>query len=424
MQPSYFATYTAILQSELVPALGCTEPIAVAYAGAKARQVLGREPEKMIVSCSGNIIKNVKGVVVPNSGGMKGIEAAAILGALGGDAQSELKVLESINEGHIARTKELIPAGFCEVALIKDVANLYIVVREEAAGHYAQVTIVNRHTLITRIEKDGEVLYSQEAESQGKAYDPACLNVRDILTYANEVDLAGVKPLLEGQLRMNSAIAQEGIDNPYGAQVGRTLLQAYGDNVRTRARAMAAAGSDARMGGCAMPVVINSGSGNQGMTVSLPVLVFAKDLGVSEEKLYRALLLSNLIAVHLKKYIGSLSAFCGAVSAACGAGAAITYLHAGSYDDIASTIVNTLANVGGIVCDGAKPSCASKIASAVDAAILAHYMGSHNRRFAPGEGIVKEDLETTIRSMGYIGRVGMRETDEEILNVMIDRAQY
>ena len=425
MDQKIYLAYTRILESELVPALGCTEPIAIAYGAAKARQVLGQEPEHMEIRCSGNIIKNVKGVVVPNSGGMIGIEAAAALGALGGDADRELEVLESVRPEHIARAQAYIASGACRVRLVKDVENLYIVTHVEAGGHTAEVTIVNRHTLITRIVRDGETIYENEIHEtlSDSTDDKALLNVRDILEYADTVDLDTVRPTLERQIELNTAISAEGLEHVYGAQVGRTLLQVYGDNVRTRARAKPAAGSDARMGGCALPVVINSGSGNQGLTVSLPVVEFARDLCVSHEKLLRALLVSNLVAVHLKKYIGSLSAFCGAVSAACGAGAAITYLYGGGYDDVGSTIVNTLATVGGIVCDGAKSSCASKIASAVDAAILAHYMGSYNRVFRAGEGLVKEDVEKTIRSMGYIGRVGMKETDEEILSVMIDEVE-
>ena len=296
-------------------------------------------------------------------------------------------------------------------------------VHDKYAGeHSAEVTIVNRHTLISRIVKDGEVLYQIAAHEDSPEYvDKSVLNVKDILEFADTVRIEDVKDILDRQITMNSAISDEGLNHPYGAQVGRTLLNDYGNDVKIRARARAAAGSDARMSGCSLPVVINSGSGNQGMTVSLPVIEFAKEWNVSQDKLYRALVVSNLIAVHQKKYIGSLSAYCGAVSAGCGAGAAITYLSGGSYEDVSLTIVNTIGNVGGIVCDGAKSSCAAKIASAVDAAILAHYMGQHHRSFQPGEGIVREDVEDTIKSMGYIGRVGMKDTDTEILNIMIDR---
>ncbi len=422
MKNENYATFVRILEHELIPALGCTEPIAIAYAAAKAREVLETEPEHIEIQCSGNIIKNVKGVTVPNSGGLVGIEAAAILGALCGSADTQLEVLGAVTPEGIERCKALVKEKMCSVSLVKDVENLYIVAVLSAGGHEARVSVVNRHTLITRIEKDGEVLYTHDvAAMQQRTEDYSGLNVASAIDFADNVDIEDIRPIISRQIEMNSAIAREGITGSYGARVGYTLMQVFGDNVRTRACAMAAAGSDARMGGCALPVVINSGSGNQGMTVSLPVIEYAKDLNVSEEKLYRALVLSNLIAIHLKKYIGSLSAFCGAVSAASAAGAGISYLFGGGYEEIGYTIVNTLGNVGGIVCDGAKASCAAKIASAVHAAIVSHYMGSHERVFRAGEGFIKEDLESTIRSMGYIGRVGMKETDEEILNIMIDK---
>jgi L-cysteine desulfidase len=422
MEKQLYDNYVKILKNELVPALGCTEPIAIAYAAAKAREVLGCFPEQVEMRCSGNIIKNVMGVTVPNSGGLKGIDVAATLGIVGGDASRELEVLESVSQADIEKTKALTAAGYCTCTLQEDVENLYIVATVRAEGHYAQVTIINRHTYITRIVKDDEVLYEAAcSEASGDYVDKSLLNVKDILHFADTVAIEDVKEVLDRQIEMNSAIADEGLIHPYGAQIGRTLLEVYGDDVKIRAKARAAAGSDARMGGCSMPVVINSGSGNQGMTVSLPVIEFAKALFCSQEQLYRALVVSNLVAIHQKKYIGSLSAYCGAVSAACGSGAAITYLYGGDYDAISATIVNTIGNVGGIVCDGAKSSCAAKIASAVDAAIMGHFLGQKKRGFQPGEGIVQEDVEGTIRSMGYIGRVGMKDTDKQILNIMIDQ---
>lgn len=422
MDTKLYNNYVKILQNELVPALGCTEPIAIAYAAAKARAVLGQFPESIEMCCSGNIIKNVKGVTVPNSGGLKGIDVAATLGVVGGDADRELEVLEHILPEHIEKTKELVNAGFCSCSLQEGVENLYIVAKVTCKDHYAEVTIINRHTLITKIVRDGEILFEHAVNEASPDYvDKSLLNVKDILEFANTVNIEDVREPLERQIKMNTAIAKEGLEHAYGAEVGRTLLEVYGDDVKFRARAKAAAGSDARMGGCSLPVVINSGSGNQGMTVSLPVIEFAKELNVSEDKLYRALVVSNLISIHQKKYIGSLSAYCGAVSAACGSGAAITYLYGGDYDEISLTIVNTIANVGGIVCDGAKPSCAAKISSAVEAAILAHKLAKKQLSFKPGEGIVKGDVEETIRSVGYIGRVGMKNTDIEILNIMIDK---
>lgn len=422
MEKELYNKYVNILKHELVPALGCTEPIAIAYAAAKARDVLGRFPESVEMRCSGNIIKNVKGVTVPNSRGLKGIDAAAVLGVTGGDAHRELEVLESVTEADIAKTRELLGRGFCTCSLIGQVENLYIVAKVVAGDEYAEVTIINRHTLITRIVKNGQVLFAMDAAEDSPGHvDKSCLNVKDILEFANQLNIEDVKEVLERQIQLNSAIAEEGLRHEYGVQVGRTLLNVYGNDVKTRARARAAAGSDARMGGCSLPVVINSGSGNQGMTVSLPVIEYARELNVGEEMLYRALVVSNLISIHQKKYIGNLSAYCGAVSAACGSGSGITYLYGGNYEDISFTITNTIANVGGIVCDGAKPSCAAKIASAVDAAILARHLGMAHRAFQPGEGIVKEHVEDTIKSMGYIGRVGMRETDTEILNIMIEK---
>ena len=416
-----------LLYSELVPALGCTEPIAIAYAAAKARQVLGMMPEHIDICCSGNIIKNVKGVLVPNSGGMKGVGAAAVLGVVGGNADLALEVLSEVTDAHIAETKNLLENGFFSCQLQEGVANLYIVATVTADGHTASVTIVNRHTMIAEMTRDGQVIYqlSQYAEAQKEKEQskPWTLTMEGILDFANTAELEAVRPLLVSQIEMNTAIAREGLSNVYGAQVGRTLLDCYPEDVRTRARAYAAAGSDARMGGCSLPVVINSGSGNQGMTVSLPVLQYAEKWGISDEKKYRALLISNLTAIHLKHYIGSLSAFCGAITAACAAGAAITYMAGGTFTQICNTIINTLANVGGVVCDGAKASCAAKIASAVDAAILGHQMSMMGRSFPGGDGIIQDNIEDTIKSIGYVGRVGMKETDIEILNIMMDHVE-
>ncbi|MDO4273125.1 MAG: L-serine ammonia-lyase, iron-sulfur-dependent, subunit alpha [Eubacteriales bacterium] len=423
MDSALYANYLNILKHELVPALGCTEPIAIAYASAKATKVLGEFPDTIEMSCSGNIIKNVKGVTVPNSGGLKGIDVAAVLGAVGGNADKALEVLESITPEHIERTKELVDKGMCSCSLVEGVANLYIVAKVIKGSHYAEVTIVNQHTNITKMVKDGEVLLDQpvEAESEDAGVDKSQLTVRDILDFADHVKMEDIEEVIGRQVQMNTAISQEGLDNNYGAQIGKTLMHVWGKGITTRACARAAAGSDARMGGCSMPVVINSGSGNQGMTVSLPVIAYAEEWEVSREKMFRSLVVSNLIAIHQKYYIGSLSAYCGAVSAACGAGAGITYMYGGNYQQVSLTIINTLGNVGGIVCDGAKPSCAAKIASSVDAALMAFHLSIQNKSFLPGEGIIKGDVEETIKSMGYIGRVGMRATDTEILNVMIDR---
>ena len=408
------------LERELIPALGCTEPIAIAYAAAKARQVLGEMPRGIRLRCSGNIIKNVRGVAVPNAGGLRGVEAAAILGAVGGDADRELEVLQAVTPRHLELTRQLLEEHFCTCSLQENVANLYIVAEVFSEGHTASVTIINRHTLITRIEKDGRELFRQDPVTQkSDDTDWSGWSVAAIVEFAETVDISRVRALLDGQIDLNGTISNAGLRRPFGAQIGLTLLDVCEDTVWTRAKARAAAGSDARMGGCSLPVVINSGSGNQGITVSLPVMEYAAELKVPREKLYRALIISNLISIFQKHYIGSLSAFCGAVTAAAGCGAAITWLHGGTLENICDTIANTVANVGGMVCDGAKASCAAKIASAVDAAIMAHHLSMRGLHFQPGEGIIQDDPQKTIRSLGYIGRVGMRSTDAEILNLML-----
>lgn len=418
-----YNNYIAILKSELVPALGCTEPIAVAYAAAKAADTLGRMPERAEAWCSGNIIKNVKGVTVPNTGNQKGVNAAAIAGILSGKADAGLEVLEGMSSEKIAGIRELLQRDFCTTHLAQGVENLYIDVKVFAGEQSAEVCIKTTHTNIVKIIKNGAVLFEKPEQAQDSNLlqgDRSLMNVKDILEFADTVNLDDVSHILADQIQMNTAISKEGLCHQYGVNVGKTMLQCYGYDVKVRAAAKAAAGSDARMSGCSMPVVINSGSGNQGITASLPVIEYANELKVTKEKMYRALVVSNLVAIHQKTAIGRLSAYCGAVSAACGSGAGITYLCGGDYDDVSRTIINTIANVGGIVCDGAKPSCAAKIAASVDAAILAHHLSFEGKAFASGEGIVKDDVEETIRSVGRMGRDGMKSTDVEILNIMID----
>ena len=422
MDSALYANYLNILKQELVPALGCTEPIAIAYAAAKAHQVLGEFPDSVNMSLSGNIIKNVKGVTVPNSGGLKGIDVAAILGIVGGNADKALEVLSEITEDDIARTRELVKQHVCSCSLVEGVDNLYITAKVIKGDHFASVTIEHQHTNITRIEKDGEVILDNPYQAECKTViDKSKLTVKDILDFADQVRIEDVQPIIDRQIKLNSAIAQEGLDNNYGAQIGKTLMHVWGKSVTTRACARAAAGSDARMGGCSMPVVINSGSGNQGMTVSLPVIVFADEWEVSHEKLCRSLVVSNLIAIHQKYYIGSLSAYCGAVSAGAGAGAGIAYLCGGGFKEIAHTVVNSLAIVSGIVCDGAKASCAAKIASAVEAGILGYNMYIRGQQFYGGDGIVTKGVEETLQNVGRLGKEGMKETDKEILRIMLER---
>lgn len=430
MNRKIYNEYVTILESELVPALGCTEPIALAYAAAKAKEVLGKMPDHITMRCSGNIIKNVKGVKVPNSGGMKGVEAAAVLGITGGDPSQALEVLEHVTDREIDEAEKLLKAGFCDCVLKDDVANLYIeayAVCKKTEKSEALVVIEDEHTNITHIEKDGQVLFHKEkkeyCQEREKTPDKSLLNLEDIITFANEVQITDVEKVLGRQIKYNTRIAEEGLRNPWGAQVGRVVLEEFGEDVKWRAVAKASAGSDARMSGCALPVIINSGSGNQGMTCSLPVIEFGKELKKSKEEIYRALCVSNLVALNQKKYIGSLSAYCGAVCAAAGAGAGITYLCGGTLEQIENTVVNTIADAGGIVCDGAKPSCAAKISTALQVAILSHKMAMRGLTFARGEGLVMDCPEDTIKAVGYVGRAGMKQTDVEILNLMIGKTK-
>lgn len=414
-----YDNYLKILSSELIPAMGCTEPIAIAYAAAKLKEVLGMMPEFMTVSCSGNIIKNVKGVVVPNSGGLRGVEAAAILGAFAGNAELELEVISQVSEQERLEAKKLYEKGICRCCLVTEEENLYINISGKAGDDHASVMIKGTHNHIAQIVKNGEVLFEQAEIVKEEKGDKSLLNVRDILHFANDVSITDVKELLDRQIEFNSAISAEGLSHNWGAEVGKTLYESEGDSLRTKIKAAAAAGSDARMSGCSLPVVINSGSGNQGITVSMPVIVYAEEIGADEEMLYRALVVSNLISVHQKRYIGNLSAYCGAVSAGTAAVCGIAYLDGADYDVIGRIIINALGNVGGIICDGAKASCAAKIASAVEAGLLAYEMAKNGRTFAFGEGLVEGDYEQTIRNIGRMGREGMKATDEEILHIMI-----
>ncbi len=419
-----YKTYVEILKRELVCAMGCTEPIAIAYCAAVARKALGTLPSEIDVAASGNIIKNVKSVIVPNTGGLRGIEAAAAIGALAGDAEAGLQVVSHVAQEEIAALPGYMGQTAFSVSAAESEFLLDIEVTVRANDHFATVRAVQEHTNIVLVETDAGVLFSKDPdEDTGKdegAPDYTLLNVADICEFADTCELDDVKPVLERQLSCNCAIAEEGLRGNYGAGIGKVLLTAYGDDVRTRARAYAAAASDARMNGCDLPVVINSGSGNQGITASLPVYVYAKELGVSEEKLFRALLVSNLVTLHEKAGIGRLSAYCGAVSAGAGAGAGIAYLHGGGCREISHTIVNALAVTSGIVCDGAKSSCAAKIAMAVEAGILGFEMYSCGKQFYGGDGLVAKGVENSIANFSRLGRVGMRETDKEIIRMMTE----
>lgn len=424
--------YIAILREELVPAMGCTEPIAVAFAAAKARETLGTMPDAIEVFCSANIVKNVKSVTVPNTGGLRGIDAAAIAGTISNQPEKKLEVLQPLTDRDRAEIARLLTARYCAAHLAEGIEGLFIDARaylKNESGKVWQssrVVIEKTHTGITRIEKNGEVIFSIENLSRWESYisadrhEYALLNVRDILAFAESVDLAEVSDVIRNQISMNSAISDEGLRNDYGVSVGKTLLKYRTNDVMLRARAKAAAGSDARMAGCAMPVVINSGSGNQGLTVSLPVIEYAKELGKDETTLIRALVISNLVALEQKEYIGKLSSYCGAVSAAVGSAAAIAWLEGASYEQIAATITNGIATADGIICDGAKSSCAAKIATALEAALTGMEIGvQEGKSYQNGEGLVGADVEETIRNIGVVGSVGMKPTDVEIIKLML-----
>lgn len=422
MAQRYFEAYTKLLEKELIPALGCTEPIALAYAAAKARKLLGSVPEHILVRCSGNVIKNVKSVKVPFAEDMYGIEASVLLGALGGNADQGLEVLTDISKDVVEQSRALLGTGFCQVEYLSSKAPLHIIVQLTGGGKTVSIELRDGHTNIVRIVENGIETFradSHAADEEGNdSYYPQ-FSLEKILKYADEVEMDKVYPIIRPQIRYNMQIAEEGLRHFYGANVGKTILNVTGDSVEGRAQAYAAAGSDARMGGCTMPVVINSGSGNQGMAVSLPVIQYAGYYHKSEERTVRALLVSNLVAIYQKSQLGTLSAFCGAVCAATGSGAGIAYLMGENQKTIATTIVNTLANVGGILCDGAKASCAAKIAAGVNAAILGYHMAINNNSFHSGDGLVKETTDNTFRAMMTVGREGMRRTDEVILEVMM-----
>lgn len=413
--------YLAILSEELVPAMGCTEPIALAYAAALARKTLGAIPEHVALKVSANIIKNVKSVVVPNTGNLRGIEAAAAAGIIAGNADRELEVLSEVTEEQIREISKYLGRTPITIETSDSGYIFDIQVLLTAQQHRAFVQIAGNHTNVIRIEKDDTALFSKTYIQSGETHqtDRSVLNVEDIITFADTVSIENVKPILDRQITCNTAIAREGLQGNWGASVGKVLLTAYGDAVQNRAKAMAAAGSDARMSGCELPVVINSGSGNQGLTASLPVIVYAEYLKAFQEQLYRALVVSNLVTIHLKTGIGCLSAYCGATSAGCGAGAGITYLYGGKSREISHTIVNAVAINSGMICDGAKASCAAKIASAVEAGLLGMQMQMQGTEFMDGDGIVVKGVENTINNVGRLARIGMAETDKEIIQIMV-----
>ncbi|MDD6159948.1 MAG: L-serine ammonia-lyase, iron-sulfur-dependent, subunit alpha [Oscillospiraceae bacterium] len=417
-----YQTYVRILKRELVPAMGCTEPIAIAFCAAKARAVLGQLPDRIHIEASGNIIKNVKSVIVPNTDGRSGIAAAAAIGVLGGDEEALLEVISRVPDSVRAALGDYLNKTEITVTPAESDCLLDITVHVYAGDASAAVRVANEHTNLVYIGKDGKVLLEKEVVEQTEEDVPDydLLNVNDILEFASVCDLDDVRDTLRRQIEMNTAISDEGLKHNYGANIGKVLLSAYGGDVRNRAKARAAAGSDARMNGCELPVVINSGSGNQGITASVPVIEYARELNCGEDTLYRALIISNLVTLQEKNGIGRLSAYCGAVSAGAGTGAGIAYLCGGGKDEIAHTIVNALAITSGIVCDGAKSSCAAKIAAAVDAGILGYEMYRQGQQFYAGDGLVLKGVDNTIRNFGRLGKVGMRETDREIIRMMTE----
>ncbi len=424
MDKTLYKNYIQILKEELVVAMGCTEPIAIAYVGAKAREILGKKPEKVIVNCSGNIIKNVKCVTVPNTNGLVGIEASAITGILAGDSTKDLEVISNVDKKYLDEIKNLLNTDYCTVKLLETPITLHIVMEVFAGDDKASVEIKQAHTNITKITKNDEIVFKQEEDEDkylGVFVDRSILNVKDIYDFANNVNIDDVKCILDNQIEKNLAISKEGLKGTYGLGIGKVLLNSYSDNIDSKIKAYTSAASEARMGGSPMPVVTNSGSGNQGITVSIPLILYANEKNIEKEKLYRALVLSNLLAIHQKTLIGRLSAFCGAVSASCASGAGITYLAGGSIEQIEDTITNTLANISGIVCDGAKISCGAKIASSLDGALLGHHLAMANQSYKPNTGIIKDTIEKTINAVGHIGKDGMKQTDTEILNIILDK---
>ena len=420
MNAGLYEAYLRLLRQELVPAMGCTEPIAVAYAAAMAAKELPARPEKIHICVSSNIIKNVKSVIVPNTDGLHGLEAAAAAGIVAGQPDKKLLVISQVTP---EQKKEI--ARYLQEAEFRvvesDSGELFdIRIELEAQGHQSLCRIAGEHTNVVRIERDNTSAYENEINAAAKdEADKDLLTIEDIVEFADTVAIEDVKKILDRQIRCNMEIAQEGMTNNYGARIGQVLLQVRGDDVVTKAKAMAAAASDARMGGCEKPVVINSGSGNQGITASVPVVIYAEHLGASEEQLYRALTVSNLVTLHLKSGIGPLSAYCGATSAGCGAAAGITYLYGGRFKEIAHTVVNGLAINSGVICDGAKASCAAKIASSVEAGLLGMEMYRQGSQFYGGDGIVSKGVENTIRNVSQVASQGMRKTDAEIIKIML-----
>ena len=412
--------FLSILKEELIPAMGCTEPIALAYAAARGRDTLGVDPQQITARCSGNIIKNVRCVRIPNSGGLTGIEAACALGALAGDSTRHMEVLEGVTPDGLASTLSFLKEQRCKVEFLESAIPLHFIIELDGEGHHVEVEVRYSHQNIVRITHDGEnLLWVEDLREITEVADRSGLSIENIYTFAEEIDIEAIRPYTQQQIDCNMAIAARGMQGDYGIGIGTAILDTYSNSVYAKMRAYAAAASEARMDGCDMPVIITSGSGNQGITSTVPVIVYAREKQIPEERMMRSLVFSSLLTVFQKEYIGKLSAFCGAVSAACAAGAAITYMVGGTIAQIKDTIDNTLADIPGIICDGAKASCAAKISSALDAALFSHALAMQGKVYDSNTGILKEDTGDTIRGVGHIGRVGMQPTDQEIVKMMI-----
>ena len=420
MEKTVYKAYVRLLEKELVPAMGCTEPIAVAYAAAIAKKELQALPEAVEICVSANIIKNVKSVVVPNTNGLTGLAAAAAAGIIAGDAEKELLVISEVSEAEQSRIADYLKQACFTIKESNENPLFDIKITLKSGSESAACRITGDHTNVVLIERNGEILYQKAAQHKDDILDgKELLSVENIVQFASELQIDDVKAVFDRQIACNMSIAEEGLKNNYGARIGQVLLSARENDVITRAKAYAAAASDARMGGCEKPVVINSGSGNQGITASVPVIIYANELGATKEQLYRALAISNLVTLHLKSGIGPLSAYCGVISAGCGAAAGITYLFGGSFREIAHTVVNALAINSGVICDGAKASCAAKIASAVEAGILGMQMFQKGSQFVSGDGIVSKGVENTIKNVSRLAVDGMRKTDDEIIKIML-----
>lgn len=426
MKSQYESAFLQILTEELVPALGCTEPISVAFAGAKAREVLGAMPERIYVKCSGSLLKNIKSVRVPNTTDLTGVEASVLCGLIGGDASLGLEVLENINEAQLREVHELLNRHVCKVTLLKSPMNLHFIVRLEKGDSSCEIEIQNLHTNITRITKNNVDLFLAEDDLlkyYGVLSDRSFFTVQNIMEFVETSDVSDLQAILSAQVKLNMEIADEGLRHDYGVSIGNAILK-NDPSVFGKVKAYAASASEARMCGCNLPVVTNSGSGNQGIAASVPVIIFAREHQIGDEKMYRALALSNLLTIYQKNFIGRLSAFCGAISASCGSGAAITYLAGGNLDQIKMTVVNSLADASGIVCDGAKASCAAKIASSLEAAIIGHYIAMEKRCYPPYTGILGKDADDTIASIGRIANEGMKDTNDVILDMMLEKNDF